>query len=80
MRTQHTGLPRVPARLPGKPSGKAAQAAVKGQRAIATGALLMAVGIGIGALGAHALRDALTERQLQSLQPRSTTRSSTLWR
>jgi uncharacterized membrane protein YgdD (TMEM256/DUF423 family) len=40
---------------------------VKGQRAIATGALLMAVGIGIGALGAHALRDVLTERQLQSL-------------
>jgi uncharacterized membrane protein YgdD (TMEM256/DUF423 family) len=40
---------------------------VKGQRAIAIGALLMGVGIGIGALGAHALRDVLTERQLQSL-------------
>jgi uncharacterized membrane protein YgdD (TMEM256/DUF423 family) len=40
---------------------------VKAQRAIATGALLMATGIGIGALGAHALRDVLTERQLQSL-------------
>lgn len=40
---------------------------MKGERAIGTGALLMAIGIGIGALGAHALRDVLTERQLQSL-------------
>ena len=34
---------------------------------IALGALLMAIGIGIGALGAHALRDVLGERELQSL-------------
>jgi uncharacterized membrane protein YgdD (TMEM256/DUF423 family) len=40
---------------------------VKGQRAIAIGALLMGVGIAVGALGAHALREVLTERQLQSL-------------
>ncbi len=40
---------------------------MKAQRAIALGALLMAIGIGIGALGAHALRDVLTERELQSL-------------
>jgi uncharacterized membrane protein YgdD (TMEM256/DUF423 family) len=40
---------------------------MKGTRVIAFAALLMAVGIGIGALGAHALRDVLTERQLQSL-------------
>ena len=40
---------------------------MKGHRAIALGALLMATGIGIGALGAHALRDVLGERQLQSL-------------
>jgi uncharacterized membrane protein YgdD (TMEM256/DUF423 family) len=36
-------------------------------RTIATGALLMAMGIGIGALGAHALRDVLAPRQLESL-------------
>jgi uncharacterized membrane protein YgdD (TMEM256/DUF423 family) len=40
---------------------------MKGHRVIALGALLMATGIGIGALGAHALRDVLSERQLQSL-------------
>lgn len=40
---------------------------MKGDRVIALGALLMATGIGIGALGAHALREVLTERQLQSL-------------
>lgn len=36
-------------------------------RIIGTGALLMAVGIGIGALGAHALRGVLEPRQLESL-------------
>lgn len=40
---------------------------MKGQRAIAIGALLMGIGIGIGALGAHALKGVLTESQLQSL-------------
>jgi uncharacterized membrane protein YgdD (TMEM256/DUF423 family) len=40
---------------------------MKGDRIIAAGALLVAVGIGIGALGAHALRDVLSERELQSL-------------
>jgi len=40
---------------------------MKGQRTIAVGALLIAIGVGIGALGAHALRDVLTERELQSL-------------
>jgi uncharacterized membrane protein YgdD (TMEM256/DUF423 family) len=40
---------------------------MKGGRAIGLGALLVAIGIGIGALGAHALRDVLTERELQSL-------------
>jgi uncharacterized membrane protein YgdD (TMEM256/DUF423 family) len=40
---------------------------MKGERVIAVGALLLAIGIGIGALGAHALRDVLTERELQSL-------------
>jgi uncharacterized membrane protein YgdD (TMEM256/DUF423 family) len=36
-------------------------------RTIGTGALLMAIGIGIGALGAHALRAVLEPRQLESL-------------
>jgi len=40
---------------------------VRGNRIIALAALLMAIGIGIGALGAHALRDVLGERELQSL-------------
>lgn len=40
---------------------------MKGERIIGVGALLVAVGIGIGALGAHALRDVLTERELASL-------------
>jgi uncharacterized membrane protein YgdD (TMEM256/DUF423 family) len=40
---------------------------MKGNRAIGLGALLVGIGIGIGALGAHALRDVLSERQLQSL-------------
>jgi uncharacterized membrane protein YgdD (TMEM256/DUF423 family) len=40
---------------------------MKRDRTIAVAALLIAVGIGIGALGAHALRDVLTERELQSL-------------
>lgn len=40
---------------------------MKGERAIAIGALLVAIGIGIGALGAHALRDVLGERELASL-------------
>ncbi len=40
---------------------------MNGNRAIALGALLVGVGIGIGALGAHELRDVLSERQLQSL-------------
>ncbi len=36
-------------------------------RIIGTGALLMAIGISIGALGAHALRAVLEPRQLESL-------------
>jgi uncharacterized membrane protein YgdD (TMEM256/DUF423 family) len=40
---------------------------VKAERVIALASLLVAIGIGIGALGAHALRDVLTERELQSL-------------
>lgn len=35
---------------------------------IAAGALLVAIGIGIGALGSHALRGVLEPRQLDSLQ------------
>jgi uncharacterized membrane protein YgdD (TMEM256/DUF423 family) len=37
------------------------------ERVIAFAALLIAIGIGIGALGAHALRDVLSERELASL-------------
>jgi len=40
---------------------------MKPDRTIALAALLVAIGIGIGALGAHALRDVLTERELASL-------------
>ena len=40
---------------------------MKGQRVIAFGALLVAIGIGIGALGAHALRDVLSARELEAL-------------
>ena len=40
---------------------------MKANRVIATGALLVAIGIGIGALGAHALRDVLTARELEAL-------------
>src|SRR5262245_37205809 len=40
---------------------------MRGERAIALGALLLGTGIGIGALGAHALREVLSERELQSL-------------
>jgi uncharacterized membrane protein YgdD (TMEM256/DUF423 family) len=40
---------------------------MNGERAMAVGALLVAIGIGIGALGVHALRDVLTERELASL-------------
>lgn len=40
---------------------------MKGNRVIALAAVLMVIGIGIGALGAHALRDVLGERELQSL-------------
>ncbi len=40
---------------------------MNGERVIGLGALLVAIGIGIGALGAHALRDVLSERELQSL-------------
>lgn len=40
---------------------------MKADRIIGAGALLVAIGIGIGALGAHALRDVLSERELQSL-------------
>lgn len=40
---------------------------MKGERIIGAGALLMAIGICIGALGAHALRDVLSERELASL-------------
>lgn len=40
---------------------------MKGERVIGLAALLLAVGIGIGALGAHALRDVLGERELASL-------------
>jgi uncharacterized membrane protein YgdD (TMEM256/DUF423 family) len=40
---------------------------VKGERFIAVGALLMAIGISIGALGAHALRDVLSARDLEAL-------------
>lgn len=35
---------------------------------MATGALLVAIGIGIGAMGSHALRGVLEPRQLESLQ------------
>lgn len=35
---------------------------------IGAGALLVAIGIGIGALGSHALRGVLEPRQLESLQ------------
>jgi uncharacterized membrane protein YgdD (TMEM256/DUF423 family) len=40
---------------------------MRGNQVIALGAVLVGIGIGIGALGAHALRDVLSERQLQSL-------------
>ena len=40
---------------------------MKPERVIGLGALLMALGIGIGALGAHALREVLSPRQLESL-------------
>ncbi|MET0280562.1 MAG: DUF423 domain-containing protein [Steroidobacteraceae bacterium] len=40
---------------------------MKSERVIAVGALLVAVGIGIGALGSHALRAVLAARQLESL-------------
>lgn len=40
---------------------------MKGERFIAAGALLVAIGIGIGALGAHALRDVLSARDLEAL-------------
>ena len=40
---------------------------MSGERYIALGAVLVAVGIGIGALGAHALRDVLDERSLEAL-------------
>ncbi|MEJ0099647.1 MAG: DUF423 domain-containing protein [Pseudomonadota bacterium] len=40
---------------------------MNGNRVIATGALLVAIGVGIGALGAHALQNVLSEHQLQSL-------------
>ncbi|HTQ35635.1 MAG TPA: DUF423 domain-containing protein [Steroidobacteraceae bacterium] len=40
---------------------------MKGERAIGLGALLLAIGIGIGALGAHALRDVLDAPQLEAL-------------
>ncbi len=40
---------------------------MRGERVIAAGALLVAVGIGIGALGSHALRAVLAARQLESL-------------
>lgn len=40
---------------------------MKPERVMAVGALLMATGIGIGALGSHALRAVLSPRQLESL-------------
>jgi uncharacterized membrane protein YgdD (TMEM256/DUF423 family) len=40
---------------------------MKPERMIAIGALLVAIGIGIGALGSHALRNVLEPRQLESL-------------
>ena len=40
---------------------------MKGERFIAVGALLVAIGICIGALGAHALRDVLSAQELSAL-------------
>jgi uncharacterized membrane protein YgdD (TMEM256/DUF423 family) len=40
---------------------------MKGEHCIVLGALLMAIGIGVGALGAHALRDVLAARDLEAL-------------
>lgn len=40
---------------------------MKAERVIAGGALLVTIGIGIGALGSHALRAVLPPRQLESL-------------
>jgi uncharacterized membrane protein YgdD (TMEM256/DUF423 family) len=40
---------------------------MKPERVMVVAALLMAVGIGIGALGSHALRDVLSARELASL-------------
>ncbi len=40
---------------------------MNGQRFIAIGAVLVAIGICIGALGAHALRDVLSARELEAL-------------
>ncbi len=40
---------------------------MKSERVITAGAVLVAIGIGIGALGSHALRAVLAPRQLESL-------------
>jgi uncharacterized membrane protein YgdD (TMEM256/DUF423 family) len=40
---------------------------MKPERVMVAAALLMATGIGVGALGSHALRTVLTPRQLESL-------------
>jgi uncharacterized membrane protein YgdD (TMEM256/DUF423 family) len=45
----------------------AATGQASGMSVIAAGAVLIAVGIGIGALGSHALRNVLEPRQLESL-------------
>jgi uncharacterized membrane protein YgdD (TMEM256/DUF423 family) len=40
---------------------------MKPERAMGIAAALMAIGMGIGALGSHALREVLAPRQLESL-------------
>ncbi len=81
MRTQHTGLPRVPrppgktatGARPGKPGASVdarsdeARAAMKPERVMGIAAALIATGIGIGALGSHALRAVLSPRQTEAL-------------